>query len=99
MSNQARVLVQIGERRHPVIVKNVGDRLILEIRKVFSDVISEDDFFLHKKWGNEFVDVVPGQAKSNRSIIHAVLKIKVWMCVWWSVCVGGWWSACVLQYV
>ena len=86
MSDQGRVLVQIGERRRPVVVSNVDDlaqdRLIIEIRKVFSDVISEDDeFFLQykdKEWGDEFVDVVPGQRVSNRSIIRAVLKEKVW---------------------
>ena len=85
MSDQGRVLVQIGERRRPVIVSNVDDlaqdRLMLEIRRVFSDVISEDDdFFLQykdKEWGDEFVDIVPGQTVSNKSIIRAVLKEKV----------------------
>ena len=87
MSDQGRVLVQIGERRRPVIVSSVDDlaqdRLIVEIRKVFSNVISEDDdFFLQykdKEWGDEFVDIVSGQTVSNRSIIRAVLKEKVWM--------------------
>ena len=87
MSDQGCVLVQIGERRRPVIVSNVDDlvqdRLIVEIWKVFSDVISEDDnLFLQykdKEWGDEFVDIVPGQTVSNGSIIRAVLKEKVWM--------------------
>ena len=81
------MLVQIGERRRPVVVSNVTDveqdRLQLEVRKAFSDVISKDDeFFLQyllkdEEWGDQFVDVLPGQSVANRSIIRAVLKKKV----------------------
>jgi hypothetical protein len=54
------------------------DWLILKVRKVFSDVISEeDDFFLqckNKEWFDEFVDIAPGKTVSNRSILRAVFK-------------------------
>ena len=86
MSEQCRVLVQIGERRRPVVVSNVTDVeqdcLQLEVRKAFSDVISKDEFFLQyllkdEECGDQFVDVLPGHSLANRSIIRAVLKKKV----------------------
>ena len=43
-------------------------------------ISEDDDFFLQykdKEWGGEFVDTVPGQTVSNKSIVHAILKEKV----------------------
>ena len=43
-------------------------------------ISEDDDFFLQykdKEWGGEFVDIVPGQTVSNKSIVHAILKEKV----------------------
>ena len=76
------------------------DRLMLEIRKVFSDVISdEDDFFLQcqdkEEWYDQFVDLAPGQTVSNKSVLRAVFKGKkvcmctssLWMCQHVAACV------------
>ena len=85
MSDQGRVLVEVRERRHPVVISSVDelvqDRLMLEIRKVFSDVISdEEDFFLQCQDKDErydqFVDLAPGQTVSNKSVLRAVFKGK-----------------------
>lgn len=63
MSNQGRVLVEVCERRRPVVFSSVDDlvqdRLIFEIRKVFSDVIYDEGRLLPS---------VPRQRRMVRSI-------------------------------
>ena len=83
MSDQGCVLVEVRERRHPVIISSMDDlmqdRLMLEIRKVFSDVISdEDDFFLQcqdkEEWYDQFVDLAPGLTVSNKKYLACCIQ-------------------------